>query len=49
VLGEPPENPMSIVSVQRTICLELVLEDPLISHHIGPRRSGDQVPRVVGQ
>jgi hypothetical protein len=48
-LGEPTKNPMSHVLVQRAIRLELVFEDPLVSHHIGPRRPGDQVPHAVRQ
>jgi hypothetical protein len=47
-LSESLENLTSLVSVQRAICLELVLKDPLVRHHVGPRRSGDQVSRVVG-
>jgi hypothetical protein len=37
VLGESSEDPMSLVPVQRTIRLKLMLEDPLVSHHIGPK------------
>jgi hypothetical protein len=48
VLGEPLGNPMSLVLIQRAIRLELMLEDPLASHHIGPRRLGDLVARAVG-
>ena len=48
-LGEPPEDPTSLVPVQRTICLQLVLKDPLASHHIGSRWSWYQVPGAVGQ
>jgi hypothetical protein len=31
-----PKKPMILVSVHRAICLELVLEDALVCHHIGP-------------
>jgi hypothetical protein len=48
-LGEPSEDPMSLVPVQRAIYLEFVLEDPLAGDDIGPRRTRNQVPRVVGQ
>jgi hypothetical protein len=40
---------MSLAPVQRVIRLELVLEDPFAGRHIGPRRTRDQVPRVLGQ
>jgi hypothetical protein len=32
-LDEPSEDPMSSIPVQRTIRLELVLEDPLVNQH----------------
>jgi hypothetical protein len=41
------EHPTSLVPVQRAIHLELVLEDPLAGDDVGPRRSRNQVPRVV--
>jgi hypothetical protein len=31
---------MCLVTYQTTICLELVLEDPLHGHHIGPGGRG---------
>jgi hypothetical protein len=46
-LGEPSEDPTSLVPVKRVIRLELVLEDPLVGDHIGPRRLRNQVPCVV--
>jgi hypothetical protein len=49
VLGEPLEVPTSLVSVQIIICLQVVLEDPLASHHIGPRWLWYQVPGAVGE
>jgi hypothetical protein len=48
-LSEPPEDLMSLVPVKRVIRLELVLEDPLASDDIGPRRSRNQVSCVVRQ
>jgi hypothetical protein len=48
-LGEPPKDPTSIVPIQRTIRLEIVLEDPLVSHHIGPRGTWYQVRHFVGE
>jgi hypothetical protein len=38
-LGEPTKDPTRLVSVQRAIRLEFVLEDPLAGHHISPKRS----------
>jgi hypothetical protein len=46
-LSEPPLDPTSFVLVKRAICLEFVLEDPLASDDISPRRLRNQVPRVV--
>jgi hypothetical protein len=40
---------MSLVSIKRAICLELVLEDPLTGDDIGPKRTRNQVPYVVRQ
>jgi hypothetical protein len=37
-LGEPLDDLMSLVPVQRVFLLELVLEDPLVGDDIGPRR-----------
>jgi hypothetical protein len=48
-LSEPPEDPTSLVPVKRATLLELVLEDPLAGDDIGPRRSRNQVSRVVRQ
>jgi hypothetical protein len=48
-LSEPPKDPTSLVSVKRAIRLELVLDDPLVGDDIGPRMSGNQVPRAVRQ
>jgi hypothetical protein len=38
--GEPLNDPTSLAPIQRTIRLEIVLKDPLVSHHIGPRGHG---------
>jgi hypothetical protein len=48
-LSEPSEDPTSLVPVKRAIRLELVLEDPLACDDIGPKRSRNQVSRVVRQ
>jgi hypothetical protein len=40
---------MSLVLIKRAICLELVLEDPLTSDDIGPKRTRNQVPYAVRQ
>jgi hypothetical protein len=33
-LSEPPEHPTSLVPIKRAICLELVLEDPLVGDNL---------------
>jgi hypothetical protein len=38
-LGEPLKDPTRLVPVQRTIRVEPMLEDPLVSYHIGSRWS----------
>jgi hypothetical protein len=48
-LSEPPEDPTSLISIERVVRLELVLEDPLVGDDIGLRRSRNQVSRVVRQ
>jgi hypothetical protein len=48
-LSELPEDPTSLVPVKRVVRLELVLEDPLASDDIGPRRLRNQVQRAVRQ
>jgi hypothetical protein len=40
---------MGLVPVQTIICLELVLEDPLVGHHIGLRGPWYQISLVVGE
>ena len=40
-LSEPAKNPASLVPLQRTISLELVLVDPLAGDQIGARRPRD--------
>jgi hypothetical protein len=47
--SEPLEDSMSLAPIKRAICLELVLEDPLASDDISPRRPRNQVPRAVRQ
>jgi hypothetical protein len=48
-LSEPPEDPTSLAPVKRVIRLELVLEDPLVSVDIGPKRLRNQVSHAVRQ
>jgi hypothetical protein len=48
-LGEPLEDLTSLVLVQRAICLELVIEDPLAGDDISPRSMRNQVPCAVRQ
>jgi hypothetical protein len=44
-LGEPSEDPMRLVLVQRAIRFELVLKDPLVGGNNILRGSRNQVPR----
>jgi hypothetical protein len=46
-LGESLEDPTSLVLVQGTIRIELMLEDQLASHNIGSRGPKYQVPSAV--
>jgi hypothetical protein len=46
-LGEPPEDPTSLIPIKRDICFEPVFENPLVGDDFGPRRPRNQVPRVV--
>jgi hypothetical protein len=48
VLDEHLKDPMSLLLVQGTIQLELMLQDPLVSHHISASRAGHQFSIVVG-
>jgi hypothetical protein len=48
-LSEAPKNPTGFVALEGAICLELVLEHPLASHHIGLRRPWNEIPSVVGK
>jgi len=48
-LSEPAQNPASLVPFQRTISLELVLEDPLPDDHIVMWRARNQIPGVIPQ
>jgi len=49
LLGEPTEYPTSFVSVQRTISMKLVLENPFPGDHIRLGRTRDKIPSVVVQ
>jgi hypothetical protein len=42
------ENPMSLVSVERTIRIEFMMENPLASDDVGARGLGNEIPGVVG-
>jgi len=48
-LSKATKNPARLVALERTICLEFVLEDPLASHHIGSRWAWYKIPSVVGK
>jgi hypothetical protein len=48
-LSEALENPVRLVSVQRTIRLWIMCSDSLASHHIVAWATGHQVPGVVGK
>ena len=48
-LGEAADNPMSPMTSQRDVGVELVLEDPLAGDDVGARRPGDEAPRVVDE
>jgi hypothetical protein len=47
-LGKAPTNPTSLVTLQWTFNMELVLEYPLAHHDIRARRVRYRVPGVVG-
>jgi len=48
-LCEATENPASLIALQSTISLELVLEHPLSTHNVAMRRSGNQILGAVHQ
>jgi hypothetical protein len=48
-LSETTKDPMRLVPLERPIRLEFVLEDPLASDNIRPRRSRHEIPGVVCQ
>ena len=48
-LGEPAKHPASLVSVQGTIRMKLMLEDPFAGDHIRLGRTGNEIPSVVVQ
>jgi hypothetical protein len=47
-LGEAVKNPASLVPFQGAIGIELVLENPLVSHDVGANGVRDKIPGVVG-
>jgi hypothetical protein len=47
-LGEAAKNPMSIVTFQGAVGVELVLEDPFASDDVGANRMRDKISSVVG-
>jgi hypothetical protein len=47
-LGEVVKNRMSLVPVQGTVGIELVLEIPLVGDDIGANRARDKILGVVG-
>ena len=46
-LSKPSEDLASLVLLEGSVGVELVLEDPLPSDDIGPRRAGHKIPGVV--
>jgi hypothetical protein len=46
-LGEAAKNPTCLVTLQGTVGMELVLEDPLARDDVGMSRARDQVPSLV--
>jgi len=46
-LGEAADDPVSLVTSQCAIGVELVPEDPLACDHVGAGRPGNESPRVV--
>ena len=46
-LGKTTKNPTCLVPLEGAIRLKLVLEDPLPSDNIGPRRAMHKVPGVI--
>jgi hypothetical protein len=47
MLGEAPQDPMSLVPIQGAIRLQLLLEDPFPGDNISAREARHQVPIVV--
>jgi len=48
-LGEAAEDPARLVPFQSSICMELVLEDPLAGDDVGERRARNKIPSLVRQ
>src|SRR6185312_2345047 len=48
-LGEPSENPVSLVALQCAVSPTLMRTDPLASHHIATRWTRHEVPCLVGK
>jgi hypothetical protein len=46
-LCEAAKYPTSFISVQRTISMEFVFENPFASDHIAASRAGHKIPSVV--
>jgi hypothetical protein len=46
-LSETPKNPTSLVSVQRTISMEFVFENPLASNNIGLGEARNKISSVI--
>jgi hypothetical protein len=49
VLSEAPKDTTGLVLMQSTISLDLVMENPLVSYHVGGMGIWHQVIDVVGQ
>ena len=48
-LSEALENPASLVSLESAVSPALVSPDPLAGDDAGARRTGHEIPRLVGE
>jgi hypothetical protein len=46
-LGEAVKDPTCLVALQRTVCVELVFEDPLAHDNVGMSWARNQLPSLV--
>jgi hypothetical protein len=47
-LDEAMKNPVSLVLLQRTVGVELVLKNPFVGDDVGANGARDKIPGVVG-